>query len=128
MRDWEGSSTLPLFVKVAPYLAKEDIIAIVALAEEEKLSGLIATNTTLDHSSIPVACDQVGGLSGKPLRVRSLETLRIIREQTQLPVISSGGISDSSAAQERLEAGANLLQIYTSFIYHGPGILRTLLK
>lgn len=126
LRDWEGASTQPLFIKVAPDLAEEDLIAIVQLAEEEKLSGLIATNTTLDHSSIAPACDQAGGLSGAPLRSRSLEALKTIRSHTQLPVIASGGINSKEAAAERFSAGAQLLQIYTSFIYQGPEIIRTL--
>jgi len=117
----------PLFVKVAPDLAEEDLIAIVQLAEEEKLSGLIATNTTLDHHSIPSSLDQIGGLSGSPLRARSLQALKTIRTQTQLPIIASGGITDASSASERFAAGASLLQIYTAFIYQGPEIIRKLI-
>ena len=128
LRDWEGESRRPLFVKVAPDLAEEDLLAIVRLAESEQLSGLIATNTTLDHSSIPAAEDQTGGLSGEPVRARSLNALQIIRRQTKLPVIACGGISDAASARERFDAGADLLQIYTSFIYQGPGILRKLSK
>lgn len=126
LRDWEGESRRPLFVKVAPDLAQEDLIAIVRLAESEQLSGLIATNTTLDHSSIPAAEDQAGGLSGEPVRARSLNALQVIRRHTKLPVIACGGISDAERAKERLDAGADLLQIYTSFIYQGPGVIRTL--
>jgi dihydroorotate dehydrogenase len=127
LRDAEGTMSQPLFVKVAPDLAEEDLIAIVQLAEEEKLSGLIATNTTLDHYSIPSAHDQTGGLSGAPLRVRSLQALKVIRAHTQLPIIASGGINNAQAVSERLEAGASLLQIYTAFVYQGPMILRKLL-
>lgn len=126
LRDWEGSARLPLFVKVAPDLAEEDLVAIVQLAEAEQLSGLIATNTTLDHSAIPVGLDQTGGLSGAPVRPRSLAALRTIRRQTKLPVIACGGISDAETARERLEAGADLLQVYTSLIYQGPALLRKL--
>jgi dihydroorotate dehydrogenase len=126
LRDWEGVPRRPLFVKVAPDLAEEDLIAIVKLAESEKLAGLIATNTTLDHASIPATQDQIGGLSGVPLRDRSLNALQIIRKQTNLPVIACGGISDEGAASERLEAGADLLQVYTAFIYQGPELLRKL--
>lgn len=118
----------PLFVKVAPDLAEEDLIDVVQLAEEEKLSGLIATNTTLDHQAIPSKLDQTGGLSGAPLRTRSLKALKIIRAQTQLPIIASGGITDTSSATERLAAGASLLQVYTGFIYQGPAILRKLIS
>ena len=126
LRDWEGTSRRPLFVKVAPDLAEEDLVAIVQLAEAEQLAGLIATNTTLDHSAIPVGRDQTGGLSGFPVRFRSLTALKTIRQHTKLPVIACGGISDAESAKERLDAGADLLQIYTSFIYQGPGLLRTI--
>ena len=126
LRDWEGSSARPLFVKVAPDLAEEDLAAIVRLAEEERLAGLIATNTTLDHSAIPPEKDQAGGLSGEPVRGRSLAALQIIRRHTNLPVIACGGIGDRAGARERLDAGADLLQVYTAFIYQGPALLRRL--
>ena len=126
LRDWEGAPRRPLFVKVAPDLAEEDLVAIVQLAETEQLAGLIATNTTLDHSAIPVGRDQTGGLSGDPVRSRSLTALHTIRSHTNLPVIACGGISDAESAKERLEAGADLLQVYTSFIYQGPVLLRKL--
>jgi dihydroorotate dehydrogenase len=126
LRDWEGSSTRPLFVKVAPDLAEEDLISIVQLAEQEKLAGLIATNTTLDHSSIPAGQDQTGGLSGAPIRPRSLAALHTIRRHTNLLVIACGGIADAQSAKERLDAGADLLQIYTSFIYQGPAVIRNI--
>jgi dihydroorotate dehydrogenase len=128
LRDWEGTPSKPLFVKVAPDLAEEDLVEIVKLAEEEQLAGLIATNTTLDHSAIPDDQQQQGGLSGKPVRLRSLRALQIIRQHSKLPVIACGGISDASSAQERMEAGADLLQVYTSFIYQGPALLRKLSK
>ncbi len=115
-------------MKVAPDLAEEDLVAIMELAGSEKLAGLIATNTTLDHSSIPAGQDQTGGLSGEPVRARSLGALRIIRRHTDLPVIACGGIGDAASARERLDAGADLLQVYTSFIYQGPGLLRELSK
>lgn len=126
IRDWEGAARTPLFVKVAPDLAEEDLVAVVHLAEQEQLAGLIATNTTLDHSAIPADLDQAGGVSGAPVRARSLASLQTIRRHTNLPVIASGGISDAESAKERLEAGADLLQVYTSFIYEGPGLLRRL--
>jgi dihydroorotate dehydrogenase len=126
LRDWEGTPRRPLFVKVAPDLAEEDLVAIVQLAEGEQLSGIIATNTTLDHSCIPAGKDQTGGLSGVPVRERSLKSLHIIRQHTKLPVIASGGISDAEAIRERLDAGADLLQVYTAFIYQGPALLRKL--
>lgn len=126
LRDWEGSARRPLFVKVAPDLAEEDLVAIVRLAEDEQLAGLIATNTTLDHGAIPAGLDQAGGLSGEPVRARSLRVLQSIRRHANLPVIACGGISDAGSARERLDAGADLLQVYTAFIYEGPDLLRKL--
>lgn len=126
LRDWEGPAKRPLFVKVAPDLAEEDLVAITELVCKEKLSGIIATNTTLDHLSIPQDRDEIGGLSGTPLCALSLSSLRIIRNHTNLPVIACGGIGDAASSCERLAAGADLLQIYTSFIYQGPAVLRKL--
>ncbi|MFA7343959.1 MAG: quinone-dependent dihydroorotate dehydrogenase [Terrimicrobiaceae bacterium] len=114
----------PLLVKIAPDLSDEAVREMAALAEAEKLDGLIATNTTLDHSSVPAGNDQAGGLSGSPLRPRSTEVLRILRSQTGLPIIASGGVMSAESAREKLEAGASLVQIYTGFIYSGPGLIR----
>lgn len=114
----------PLLVKIAPDLTDDAVRDIAALAESEHLAGIIATNTTLDHSSVPKESDQQGGLSGGPLRQRSTEVLRILRSATKLPIIASGGIMDAAAAQEKLEAGANLVQIYTGFVYNGPELIR----
>ncbi|MBE2205058.1 MAG: quinone-dependent dihydroorotate dehydrogenase [Chthoniobacterales bacterium] len=117
-------STKPLLVKIAPDLTDEAVREIAELAETENLDGLIATNTTLDHSAVPPKDDQTGGLSGLPLRSRSTEVLRILREQTALPIIASGGVMSADSAREKLEAGASLVQIYTGFIYRGPGLIR----
>jgi dihydroorotate dehydrogenase len=114
----------PLLVKIAPDLTDEAVRDIAALAESEHLAGLIATNTTLDHSSVPKDSDQQGGLSGTPLRQRSTEVLRIMRSATDLPIIASGGIMDAASAHEKLEAGASLVQLYTGFVYHGPELIR----
>ena len=114
----------PLLVKIAPDLPDEALREIAALAEEESLAGLIATNTTLDHGSVPKESDQQGGLSGKPLRQRSTEVLRILRASTNLPIIASGGILSGHDAQEKLAAGASLVQLYTGFVYNGPSLIR----
>ena len=114
----------PLLVKIAPDLTDDAVREMAALADSEKLAGLIATNTTLDHSAIPTPADQNGGLSGSPLRQRSTEVIRILRSSTQLPIIASGGIMDAASAKEKLDAGANLVQIYTGFVYHGPKLIR----
>lgn len=114
----------PLLVKIAPDLTDDALRDIAALAESEQLAGLIATNTTLDHSAVPKDSDQQGGLSGNPLRVRSTEALRILRASTRLTIIASGGIMDADSAREKLEAGADLVQLYTGFVYNGPGLIR----
>ena len=114
----------PLLVKIAPDLTDDALRDIASLAESEHLAGLIATNTTLDHSAVPKDLDQQGGLSGQPLRQRSTDVLRILRSATKLPIIASGGIMDATAAHEKLEAGASLVQLYTGFVYNGPELIR----
>jgi dihydroorotate dehydrogenase len=114
----------PLLVKIAPDLTDDALRDIASLAESEHLAGLIATNTTLDHSAVPKDSDQQGGLSGQPLRQRSTDVLRILRSATKLPIIASGGIMGATAAHEKLEAGASLVQLYTGFVYNGPELIR----
>jgi dihydroorotate dehydrogenase len=114
----------PLLVKIAPDLALEQVDDILALAEEHKLAGIVATNTTTDQECISQEKRQPGGLSGKPLRTRSLEILRHIRKQGSLPVISVGGIMSADDAIERFDEGAELIQLYTGFVYRGPRLLR----
>ncbi|MDQ3197936.1 MAG: quinone-dependent dihydroorotate dehydrogenase [Verrucomicrobiota bacterium] len=116
----------PILLKIAPDLAENALEAIVALAEKFGLDGIIATNTTLDHSMVPSGEDQTGGLSGRPLRDKSTAFVRQISQMTQLPVIGVGGIMTASDAAEKLGAGAALLQIYTGYIYRGPGFLKDL--
>ena len=114
----------PLLVKIAPDLTREQVDDILELAKEHRLAGIIATNTTTDQQTIPEEKRQAGGLSGKPLRTRSLEILRHIRRQSSLPVISVGGIMSADDARERFDAGAELIQLYTGFVYRGPGLVR----
>lgn len=116
----------PLLMKIAPDLADEDALAIAGLAEAVGLDGLIATNTTLDHSALPASQDQSGGLSGAPLRQRATSLTRLLTTATRLPVIASGGIMSTQDAAEKLRADASLVQIFTGFIYHGPGLIRSI--
>ncbi len=122
----------PLLLKIAPDLEFAQIEEILELVTRHRLSGLIATNTTLDHSPLPPGQDQAGGLSGRPLRERSTAILRFITERTSLPVIAVGGIFSADDALEKLDAGAALIQLYTGFIYRGPALIaeinRALLK
>ncbi len=114
----------PLLVKIAPDLADEQAAEIGVLAEEEGLSGLIATNTTLDHSSIPAERNETGGLSGAPLRGRATAMLAHLKNHTALPIVASGGVMDAASAREKFDAGARLVQIYTGFVYQGPQLIR----
>jgi len=122
LRQEDGSK--PLFVKVAPDLIEEHAKDIAVMAEEEGLAGLIATNTTLNHSALPKEKDETGGLSGAPLRDRALWLQKILHGSTKLPVIASGGLMDGATAKEKFDAGASLVQIYTGFVYRGPGLIR----
>ena len=117
------SASKPVLLKIAPDLEFVQIEEILELVTAHGLAGLVATNTTLDHSSLPKAADQTGGLSGKPLRARSTEIVRFICARTKLPVIAVGGIFDADSALEKLDAGAALVQLYTGFIYRGPALI-----
>ncbi|HEY1703232.1 MAG TPA: quinone-dependent dihydroorotate dehydrogenase [Trebonia sp.] len=117
---------IPLLVKIAPDLADEDVDAITDLALGLGLDGIIATNTTVSRDGLgdaeAVAAAGPGGLSGAPLKRRSLEALRRIRARSgdHLTLIAAGGIENADDARERLDAGATLVQAYTAFIYQGP--------
>jgi len=118
---------VPLLVKIAPDLADADVDAVADLALELGLDGIIATNTTTSRDGLAspaaeVAAAGAGGLSGPPLRARSLEVLRRLhaRAGDRLVLIAAGGIETPDDAWERLRAGATLVQAYTAFVYSGP--------
>jgi len=117
-----------LLLKIAPDLSLPDLEQVITTCEAHDLAGIIATNTTLDHTAIPTDLDQAGGLSGRPLREKSTELVRAIAARSQLPVIASGGIFDAADAREKLEAGAQLIQIYTGYVYRGPRLLREIVE
>ena len=125
----------PVLVKIAPDLADQDIIAVAKLATELGLAGVIATNTTVSRSGLSasdaeVAAMGAGGLSGAPLKVRSVEALKLLKaslDPAQI-IISVGGIETAAEAQERLNAGATLVQGYTGFVYAGPFWARSINK
>lgn len=123
---------VPLLVKIAPDLADEDVVAVADLALELGLEGIVATNTTIARDGLrahPSDIDLIGagGLSGAPLKARSLEVIKLLRKHVddRLTLIGVGGISTLDDARERLEAGADLLQAYTAFIYEGPAWARS---
>ncbi|MDK7213539.1 quinone-dependent dihydroorotate dehydrogenase [Corynebacterium pyruviciproducens] len=126
----QKSTSTPVFVKIAPDLANEDIDAVAELAKEMKLAGIVATNTTISRDGLSTPHRKVesmgaGGVSGRPLTKRALEvTERLYKSlRGELAIISVGGIFSPQDAWERIAAGANLLQIYTSLIYLGPDLI-----
>jgi dihydroorotate dehydrogenase len=120
----------PIFLKIAPDLMQEQIDDVVDLALEIKLDGLVATNTTISRSGLTTHDSRLttigpGGLSGLPLKQRNTEIVKYIAEKTkgEIPIIASGGIFTGADAKEKLDAGASLIQVWTGFIYEGPGIV-----
>jgi dihydroorotate dehydrogenase len=120
--------TTPILVKIAPDLSEKEIEEIIDVCRDNEIAGLIATNTTMAHAGIPASLDQTGGLSGAPLREKSTAVVRFIRSRSQLPIIASGGIFDAESAREKIDAGADLLQIYTGYIYRGPALVREIVE
>jgi dihydroorotate dehydrogenase len=119
-----GGADKPLLVKISPDLSPGELEAIIGVCEENSVAGIIATNTTLDHSSVPPQLEQTGGLSGAPLREKSTTLVREIATRSAIPVIASGGICDAESARQKFHAGAQLIQLYTGLVYRGPGLLR----
>ena len=123
-----GTAPKPLVVKISPDLSNTELKAVLEVCGENGVSGIIATNTTLDHSSIARQLDQAGGLSGAPLRDKSTALVREIAARSTIPVIASGGIFDAESAGEKFQAGAQLIQLYTGFVYRGPQLLREIMN
>lgn len=123
----DAAGTTPLLVKIAPDLPDDEVAAIARLAVAEGLAGIIATNTTISREGLRSAASLVeaageGGLSGAPLRERSLAVLGLIRAAVpeEFCVIAVGGVETAADVRERLDAGATLVQGYTAFLYRGP--------
>ncbi|SEG73796.1 dihydroorotate oxidase A [Actinacidiphila yanglinensis] len=124
---------VPLLVKIAPDLADEDVDAVADLALELGLDGIIATNTTIGRAGLrsdPALTAETGGLSGAPLKSRSLEVLRRLyaRVGDRVTLVGVGGVEDAEDAWQRILAGATLVQGYTAFIYRGPFWMRAVHK
>jgi dihydroorotate dehydrogenase len=119
----------PVLLKIAPDLTDSQLDDIIDIVLSTKIAGVIATNTTIDRSTLQtdsavVAAIGAGGLSGKPLGRRSTEVIRYLSQKSgrAFPIIGVGGISSPEDALEKLQAGASLIQLYTGFIYEGPSI------
>ncbi len=127
------SARVPLLVKIAPDLSDDDVLAVADLACALGLDGIVATNTTSGRAGLvsppeAVAAAGEGGVSGAPVRARALEVMRMLRARVgaQLTLVGVGGITTVDDARERLDAGADLLQGYTAFVYEGPAWPRRL--
>ncbi|NER12229.1 quinone-dependent dihydroorotate dehydrogenase [Leptobacterium flavescens] len=123
----------PILLKIAPDLSEEQLTDIIDIVSETKIAGVIATNTTISREGLDSPCylaAEQGGLSGKPLTTRSTEVIRFLAEKSNkaFPIIGVGGIHSAQDALEKLEAGADLVQIYTGFIYEGPALIKSINK
>lgn len=126
-------NTKPLLLKISPDLTVGELDDIIDLAQELKLNGIVATNTTINRSNLSTAqkvLDEMGngGLSGKPLTEKSTQIIQYISRHSGIPVIASGGIFNGDDAREKLTAGASLVQVWTGFIYEGPAIVKKICK
>lgn len=119
---------VPVAVKIAPDLSLEELIQVADSLVRHNIDGVIATNTTLDRSLVQGMqyCDETGGLSGRPLQLKSTEIIRMLATELngRLPVIGVGGIDSAIAAREKIAAGATLVQIYSGFIFKGPPLIK----
>lgn len=123
----------PILLKIAPDLTDEQLDDIVAIVADTKIDGVIATNTTISRDGLksPESLkNEAGGVSGKPVRVRSTEVIKYLHDKSNgsFPIIGVGGIHSAEDALEKLDAGASLVQIYTGFIYEGPELIKSINK
>lgn len=132
-RNSKDGISRPILLKIAPDLTNEQLDDIVDIVKETGIAGVIATNTTIDREGLytaPEIANEMGGLSGKPLTKRSTEVIRYLSERSgkAFPIIGVGGIHSPQDAQDKLDAGASLVQLYTGFIYEGPGLVKRICK
>lgn len=121
----------PILLKIAPDLTNEQLDEIIEIVIDTKIAGVIATNTTISREGLNYTAEEIaafgaGGLSGKPLTQRSTEVIRYLKTKSNnaFPVIGVGGIHTAQDAIDKLNAGADLIQLYTGFIYEGPALVK----
>jgi dihydroorotate dehydrogenase len=132
-RNRKNDISRPILLKIAPDLTNSQLDDIIEIVKETKIAGVIATNTTLSREglSAPESLkNESGGLSGKPLSKRSTEVISYLSRQSDksFVIIGVGGIHSPEDALEKIKAGASLIQIYTGFVYEGPGLIKRILK
>lgn len=123
----------PILLKIAPDLTENQLLDIISIVNTTKIDGIIATNTTIGRKGLKshlTLTEEKGGLSGKPLTKRSTEVIRFLSEKSNkaFPIIGVGGIHSAEDALEKFEAGADLVQLYTGFVYQGPSLLKQINK
>lgn len=118
----------PVLLKIAPDLTDGQLDDIAWIANQTGLDGLVCTNTTLDKQSVAdhIYANESGGLSGSPVFGKSNYVVKYLRKKTNKIIIGVGGISDAYTAKEKIAAGADLIQVYTGFVYEGPGLVKKL--
>jgi dihydroorotate dehydrogenase len=128
-------SPKPILLKIAPDLTNEQLDDIIEIVEATDLSGVIATNTTIERNGLKEDAQEIldignGGLSGQPLKERATHVIRYLHKKSNgaFPIIGVGGIQNPQDALEKLKAGASLVQIYSGMIYEGPGIVKRINK
>ena len=125
------NSPKPILLKIAPDLIDDQLLDIIDIVTTVKIDGVIASNTTLSREGlISSNKSEMGGLSGKPVAERSTEVIRFLHEKSNnaFPIIGVGGIHSSEDAINKLNAGASLIQLYTGFVYEGPGVIKKINK
>lgn len=129
------NSTKPIFLKIAPDITNAHLDDIIDIVGATKIDGIVATNTTIERSGLSYSDEHVkslgaGGLSGTPLTSRSTEVIKYLVDKSNgsIPVIGAGGIMTAQDALDKLNAGASLVQLYTGFIYEGPGLIKRINK
>lgn len=121
----------PILLKIAPDLNESQLLDIIEIVKQTGIAGVIATNTTLSRDGLSSKEQaEIGGLSGKPLQKRSTEVIRFLAEKSNkaFPIIGVGGIHSPEDAIEKLNAGADLIQLYTGFVYEGPSLIKKINK
>ncbi|TWJ04651.1 dihydroorotate oxidase A [Mucilaginibacter frigoritolerans] len=132
-RNSKNGISRPILLKIAPDLTNEQLDDIVEIVQGTGIAGIIATNTTISRENLASQDslkNEMGGLSGKPLTQRSTEVIKYLSEKSNgtFPIIGVGGIHSAEDAFEKLNAGASLVQLYTGFIYEGPGLIKRINK
>lgn len=123
----------PILLKIAPDLTDSQLLDIIEIVASTKIDGIIATNTTIERNHLKshaILLEEAGGLSGLPLKNRSTEVIRFLSEKSNkaFPIIGVGGIHSAEDALEKLAAGADLIQLWTGFVYEGPGLVKKINK